>query len=435
MKKRFVGGLLAAVLTAGLCVPAQALGAAPSAAMWMGTKTAAEVVRSAVSQQAKPGTGGSALAFGDVERVVRAQNTSIKAFDQTLEGIGATDVQDQFMQQYFNLESQIAQYQKQINDLDKSIRRLQEQDSESNSALIRTLKAQKSALEASLAAAQSSYKDLEDSEDDADEDLGYTYTSTERQLGNAADQIVMGAETAYISMHTLDNSVAEMQRNLAALDRSIAIVQTQINLGAATALDLLELQTQRENLTANIQTLENQRVNLQNNLSILCGYGANEKVEVGELPEVTEAQIAAMDYDKDLATALKNSYSIWAKEDAVEDASRDYEDNVTNTLHAFEAAKIDLAAEKENVTNSFRQQFNSVKEKHTLLQAAESAYTQESKNFAVKELQYQRGAISKNDYESAKDTLETAEQAEKTARINLFTAYNTYKWALRGVMS
>lgn len=432
--KRMTGAALAIALSAAVCAPAQAAFGAPHAAVWLGAESAARQVQSAVEARSTPGIEGSALAFDDVERVVRKNNASIQSFDKTLEGVGETDVEDGFFDQYLQLEQQIADYEKQIADLDKSIREL-EKNPEANAALIRTLKAQKASLEASLQAVRNSYEDLEDSEDDAEDDLEITYSNTERQLGNAADQIVIGAETAYISLHTLDNTAAELERSLAALDRNIAIVKTQVSLGAATELDLLALQTQRQTLEANRQTLQTQRRSIKNNLAILCGYGADEAVEIGSLPKVSDSQIAAMDYEKDLAEALKNSYSIWQKEDALRQANDDYEDDVTSSMHAIEAAKIDLAAQKETVTSTFRQQFNAVKDKAALYRTAAAAADQQAKNFAVSELQYQRGALSKNEYESAKDELAAAQQTAAAAEIELFTAYNTYTWAKRGVMS
>ncbi|MGM9612046.1 MAG: TolC family protein [Butyricicoccus sp.] len=436
MNQKITSAVLAVSLAAGLCMPAQAVAAAPGAAICMTTAAAMQRVASRIGTSSTPGTQGSTLAFADVEKIVRANNTSIKAFDKTLAGVGETDVGESYIEQYANLDAQIAGYQSQIRDLEKSIKKLQDDNEDGqNDALIRTLKAQKSSLEASLASVERSYRDLSDDEDDAEDDLAVTYNSTERQLGNAADQIVMGAETSFISLHTLDNTVDEIDRSLAALDRGIATVKAQISLGAATQLDLQALQTQRESLTANRQTLITQRQNLKNSLAILCGYGTSETVEVGSLPDITSAQIAAMDYDKDLAAALKNSYSIWEKQDAVRQANDDYEDNKTTTMHAIEAAKIDLEAQKETVTNSFRQLFNSVKDKNALYDSAAASAAQEAKNFKVSEVQYQRGAISKNAYEDARDSLAAAEQEQAAAKIELFTAYHTYQWALRGVMS
>ena len=123
MNKRITGGVLAAALAAGLCVPAQAISAAPGAAICMTTAAAMQRVSSRVKNTATPGIQGSTLAFDDVERVVRAKNTSIQAFNKTLAGIEATDVGDSFIEQYANLGAQISSYQKQISDLENSIQK------------------------------------------------------------------------------------------------------------------------------------------------------------------------------------------------------------------------------------------------------------------------------------------------------------------------
>lgn len=436
MKKRVFA--LTALLAMGLSIPAQAVNALPTVVATLGTQTAIQTLYQHMenTKAATPGIAGSTLSFDEIERVVRQNNVSIKSLDQTLAGVGATKVNDQYKEQYDNLEIQMWQYQSEINNLESSIRALKNQqgDGVDNSGLIRSLEVQKAALQSTIASTRMSYDDLEDQEDDATEEIGYTYNTTKEQVTNTANQIVMSAQAAYIAMHTLEDSIASAKRNLQALDRNMGVVQTQVNVGAATQLDILALEAQKEALQANLQTLETQRANQKNSLAILCGYGANEAVTVEEIPEVTVEMLGQMDYEKDLEEARKNSYTLWAKQDAIDKASRDYANDVTHSLHAFEAAKIDLEAEKENFTNSFRQLYKTVQEDEVLLESAQSSYAQEQKNFAVSELKYNRGAISKNDYDAAKDTLETAADAVKTAKINLFSAYNTYQWAIKGTL-
>ena len=43
--------------------------------------------------------------------------------------------------------------------------------------------------------------------------------------------------------------------------------------------------------------------------------------------------------------------------------------------------------------------------------------------------------ISKMAYTDALDTFTTAQETEVAARIDLLTAYNTYQWAKRGVIT
>ena len=48
-------------------------------------------------------------------------------------------------------------------------------------------------------------------------------------------------------------------------------------------------------------------------------------------------------------------------------ASDDYENNKTNTLYAYQAAKIDRDAQKESTTASFRKLYTDLQEKQTAL--------------------------------------------------------------------
>ena len=57
------------------------------------------------------------------------------------------------------------------------------------------------------------------------------------------------------------------------------------------------------------------------------------------------------------------------------------------------------------------------------------------RTFTVSQVQYTRGMISKMAYTDALDTFTTAQETEVAARIDLLTAYNTYQWAKRGVIT
>ena len=52
-------------------------------------------------------------------------------------------------------------------------------------------------------------------------------------------------------------------------------------------------------------------------------------------------------------------------------------------------------------------------------------------SFAASELKYQQGTISHNALLTAQDDLSNAEEAVKQAANDLFSAYNTYCWAVQ----
>ena len=203
----------------------------------------------------------------------------------------------------------------------------------------------------------------------------------------------------------------------------------------ASQLTLDNLRQSRRTAAAQRETLTLMQTSTENQLSLLCGNTATTTVKPTTLPTVTEKQLSDMNYETDLAEALDNSYSIWSAQDEVRKASNDYEDNVTTTVDAYEAAKLNLEYAKESATNSFRQIFQDVKDKKRLLDEAKAAYDTEKKNFDVDALQYERGMISQLDFLTAQDDLAAKQDAVTTAEHDLFTAYNTYDWAKRGYMA
>src|SRR5699024_10040315 len=189
----------------------------------------------------------------------------------------------------------------------------------------------------------------------AENELEDTYASTEKQLENTANGIVVGAQTAYAGIITIREGIETLDRSLAALDRNIAVVEKQVEIGMASQLTLENLEQTRRTAAAQRETLVKQQTATENQLSLLCGNTANTTVKPTTLPTVTDRQLADMNYEEDLEAALDNSYTIWSARDEMRKASNDYEDNVTSTVDAYEAAKLNLEYAEESVTNSFRQ--------------------------------------------------------------------------------
>lgn len=419
MKRTIAAGLSAALLC-GMVVPAFAAD----------TKTATNTTGITQTQPTAP----VKLTFDKLEETVRQNNVTIKANNNTVLSAEKTDVSDQYIESYFQLSEQISSYQKQIKELKGTLNSLDASKKE-NAGLRKTLESQISILQRNLAAAEASYRNLDDDEDDAEEDQEKTVDHTRRQMQNAADEICLSAENTYISLRGMKYTLNQTNRSIQQLDRNIATVQKQVKLGMTGVNTLKSLQAQRESAVASKASLTTQVEALTNTLAIQCGYTTGTQIETSDLPVVTAEQITAIDYDKDLAEALKNSYAIYSKEYAMQTASDDYENNKTNTLYAYQAAKIDRDAQKESTTASFRKLYTDLQEKQTALAAADADLAQAKKTFTVSQVQYTRGMISKMAYTDALDTFTTAQETEVAARIDLLTAYNTYQWAKRGVIT
>ena len=438
MKRKTIGVLLAGVICAISVAPAGAVHVTDIAGLGAlaAATAAADVLGSGDVNAAPPVQDAQSIGFRGLEETVRAHNQTIQAFRKTLQGIENTDLDGQFFTQELQYQAQLNEYQSQANAYTTYIKELKALDGDSSDP---TIAAQIEMAESLLKVAQNGVAQingiisgLDDAQEAAEDELDDTYTSTEKQLENTANGIVVGAQTAYAGIITIREGIETLDRSLAALDRNIAVVEKQVEIGMASQLTLENLEQTRRTAAAQRETLVKQQTATENQLSLLCGNTANTTVKPTTLPTVTDRQLADMNYEKDLEAALDNSYTIWSARDEMRKASNDYEDNVTSTKDAYEAAKLNLEYAEESVTNSFRQLYLDVQDKKRLLDEAQAAYDMEKKNFDVDALRYERGMISKNDYLTAQDDLAAQEDAVRTAEHDLFTAYNTYDWAKRG---
>lgn len=145
--------------------------------------------------------------FDTLEKTVREGNVSIRSYQQTVESAEKTDVSDQYINKYFNLSQQIDAYDKQIRDLKKS------RDGITDKNLLDSINGQIKVLQAQRESLYQQYNDLDDDEDDAKDEQKNTVNSTRRQMQNNADTICMSAENNYISLASMQYSLAQTERS------------------------------------------------------------------------------------------------------------------------------------------------------------------------------------------------------------------------------
>ncbi len=294
---------------------------------------------------------------------------------------------------------------------------------------------------------QSSYDALKEQFDDLKEGkIQDDYDAVVRQLRNTEDQMIKTAETIYINILELQNTDEQLQRSLAAMNRTVQEMELRYDLGQISALQLQQTESGRTQLKSNLETVEMNLDNLIVQMEVMIGAEQTGALKLGEIPDVTNGQIAAMDLEKDLAAAKEVSYALFNAQKTLNDAKETYEDAIDgkgissyqrkSAEHTWKAAQYTYEAAVQSFELSFRTAFNAVADQQQLLKASQTALALQQDTYASMELKYQQGSISKNALQDAKDDLDDAQTAVDTARHNLFTAYRTYRWAVdRGLLN
>lgn len=366
-----------------------------------------------------------------VESAVQNDNPTVRSLRKIAASVDtASSISGQLTQQGMGLEMQIAAYQKMIDDIDKAMLALAP-----DSDLYRTYAAQKRLLESQMAALKQSADGMTAQGQAAIMQVEDAAYMLKKQAENAANQMSKGAQTLLITIKNLQYTEQKLERQLAALDRGLKIMETQFSLGMISRYQLDTARGQKDTLTRAIATLRGQYESLANSLALMCGLGADWMVMPAELPAVYAGDLQAMSFEKDLAAALEHSFSVWQKQSELRKAQNVCDEAIASTVYAVESAKKALLAEQESVKAAFTTVFQTVADCRDSMNAAQTLAEQAQNDLAESEKKYKRGIISRNSYLQAQDACEDARLAVDMAELALLNAYYTYEWAKRGVIA
>lgn len=277
-------------------------------------------------------------------------------------------------------------------------------------------------------------------------DLQRDSASARRQLENAQDQLVLGAENLYIAILDLQQTRATLKRNEEALGRTLEEMELRYKLGQVSALSLEQAKNGKATLESNLGTVEMNLRRCKLQLQAMIGSSLNGSLVLGELPELSRSLLESIDYEEDLKQAKEKSYDLYAARKKLTEASDTYDEargsysrdsyNLRSARHTYESAQYEYKYTVQSFEMSFRNACDAVSDYRHILSAAETSLACQESTYASMELKYRQGTISHNALLEAKDKLSEAKDAVTSAKRNLFTAYRSYYWAINyGVMN
>ena len=290
---------------------------------------------------------------------------------------------------------------------------------------------------------QAQYDALEKQFDDIRKGkLQKTNDGVKLQLETAQNQMVMGAQTLYITLLGLERSDAALTRSLAALDRTLEEMELRHQMGQISDLQLSQVKSGRTQLVSGQQTMRMNMDLLRMQLNAMIGEELSAKLTLQPLTAVTQPQLDAMNVVGDYAQAEKVSYETYAAKQARDDAEETYKDakkkygenskkmEFTQAKHTWQAAQYTYDAAMQSFSLKFRTLYAQVKDDAQVLDAARAALALEQREYETAQLKYQQGALSHNALLDAENELLSAKDTVSGAESDLYGAYNNYRWAV-----
>jgi len=426
--------------------PAGDVGAAVELPDLVGTPRASIITTQTSSQDDKAEDPAGTVSFHNLEARLRKHNLNIHALDASMEAIHAIDYEE--MEEGLELmitmqKGYLYKTQQLLNGTKQALAGITSAlDDEAlkasvaglESALIAYPQATVESLESQIASYQATLQDVRNGVMRSDSD------AVLEQLANTKNQVILGAQTLYITMLGLDQTAQSLERQLSSLDRTLEELDLRYKMGQISSLTLAEAKAGRTSLVSGMQTLDMNRTALKRQLESMLGEKITGTIQLQPLTAVTAEQLSAMDLEADLKKATKQSYALYAANKAVSDADDDLdavEDKpmaanyeIDSAEYALDAAICALEAEEQSFELGFRSLYDTVHDQSQVLNAARTALAVKEAQLAAAKLKYEQGTISRNALLSAQDARDDAQDTVDTAAVDLFTSYNNYCWAV-----
>ena len=259
------------------------------------------------------------------------------------------------------------------------------------------------------------------------------------QLEAARDALVMGGETMFLAIKAMETQNGALQRQLESLNRTVEEMELRYQMGQISALQLAQVKAGRTSLISGMKTLQMNIEVYKSQLEQFLGAKITGEITLGAVPEVTQAQIDAMNVEEDWKVCKRQNYDIYAAEVAMDkadveflEAQKAYDKDsyeyraAENSLDAAECTYDDTLQTKEL---AFRTLYLQVMDHRQILEAAKVSLQFQEESCAAARLRYEQGTISHNALLTAEDELASARETVENAANDLFAAYNTYCWA------
>ena len=277
-----------------------------------------------------------------------------------------------------------------------------------------------------------------------DGDMQADNADTIRQLKNLQNQIIMAGEATYIALAAMEIQEGGLSRQLTALDRQLSELDLRYQLGHISSMTLQQARAGRVALNSGLSTLRMNLDTYKGQLELLLGANITGNISLGSLPRVTGEDLDGMNLERDLETAKANSWDLYQAAETVEDEREAYKDHggdyyyeerkddssYMQARHNWYAAKYTYDNTVQNFELGLRNLYLKVKDYKQILDAAKTALAVEQDNYAVAQLKRSQGNLSENGLLEAADKLKEAEEKVAGAENDLFSAYNSYRWAV-----
>lgn len=379
-----------------------------------------------------------ALEYEELDSLIRENNLTIKSNDLQLQNMQNGQANGYLFDSYVALSGLLSSLRAAANGMGVSLDSMS-RASRSGDDTSSLTPAQENAIEQSLIACytliSTNLMSLKAQMDASNAGLKTQYNNAKVQFDQVEDQLVLGAQNLYMAYYNMQLQKAELSRSLDILTRNIKVMEKRFELGQVAEIDLLNLKGNLEDITSGQNTLDIQMKNIASQLNVMIGRQPEAELEIGSLPFADIGYLESINREEDFKTAMKNSYALTIKNQDVAAAQKNSNKDNEASIRNYQAVQLQYQAAENTFEVNFGKLYRDLEDKINALDSAQKTYELKVKNLEVAQKKYELGMISELELFSAQDDVNAQSAKIDSAQVALFTAQETYKWALKGLIS
>ena len=232
-----------------------------------------------------------------------------------------------------------------------------------------------------------------------------------------ADQTMIGYNSALVSRSMVEKLV----------ELSNAAYEAQklsAGLGMATEADTLSAQKDLISAQKSLLKINSTIDNLSSSLCLMTGYSADATPVIGGLPQLTDEMISTLNLEEDTQKAVSNNYDVISERHS----------SSGKTTTGMKNKDDNVSEAEQNVIITIQAYYQGIIQSKTAYEAANTAFQKATLEKEKADRSYNLKMLSKIQYLQAQMAYLKAQGEKESAYNTFYQTYNTYQWAVDGII-
>lgn len=249
--------------------------------------------------------------------------------------------------------------------------------------------------------------------------MKHQFDHIQAMLTATAQDLMISHEKLLVNQELVEKSEDLLKAVLESTER-------QKNLGMATENDVLGAQQNVKNLQTSKMQIESGIRSIRQNLCLLTGWDYDASPEIRPIPDPDVAYLEHADVQADIIHATENNYMLKYNKRSLENTTEEYsKENLKRTIREKE----------QSISKSITSLYDAAGQARRELEEAQNAVMTAQKNLDTSKRQKELGSIGDLQFMQVQNAYDSAVSKEKTARLSLFQAIETYRRAVEGYLA